>query len=80
MTLFEKLKSMIEIGYEVSFRREAFQFIISISTDVPGGKIIDESQMPIYDHFTEDRIIDCIKFQEIRIDETIIQIKLTNPL
>lgn len=76
MTLFEKLHDLICIGYEVSFKREIFQFIISIKTVHNNEEIIDESQMPLQDHFTENRIIDCINFQVNRIDEKIENIKL----
>jgi len=78
MTLFEKLQDTVSMGYGISFKRDGVHFIISISTDSQGEIINDESCMPIRDHFTEKRIVECIDFQMARIDEKINEIKTNN--
>lgn len=53
MTLFEKLKDLVELGYRVKLYREGMHFVVSLKRK----KVDRESWLPISDHFTEEKII-----------------------
>lgn len=61
MTLFEKLKDIIGLGWQVKFSSFGFQFIVIVSKiDDDENIYVKESHLPLQDHFTESRIINCI--------------------
>ncbi len=78
MTLFEKINDLMYEGYSIEFKKEWFNFHIVIRhLDLVNGKNIkDESSMPLQDHFTENRILECIYFQVGRIQREIENEKL----
>ena len=55
MTLFEKVRDLIELGYSVQLTPYSLQFIVKLSKD----NIERESWLPLSDHFTENRIVAC---------------------
>lgn len=72
MTLFEKLKDIIGLGWDVKFSSFAFQFQITVEKDMANGKIFKkESSLPLLDHFYEARIIDCIDWSITEIEKEI---------
>jgi hypothetical protein len=76
MTLFEKLQQLIDFGYEVNFKREINQLLISVEReDVIGNIFIRESCLPLSDHFYESRVVDCIDYMVNEINE---KLALTN--
>lgn len=75
MTLFEKLKDIIGLGWEVKFSSFAFQFEITVERETVDGKRFNkQSQMPLSDHFYEERIIDCINWSISEIEKEINQL------
>lgn len=62
MTLFLKLKDIIGLGYTVKFSSFAFQFDITVGSEIDGEIIERNSTLPLQDHFYEARIIDCIEW------------------
>lgn len=72
MTLFEKLKDIIGLGWEVKFSSFAFQFEITVEKETVDGKIFKrQSSLPLQDHFYESRIIDCIEWSIYEIEKEI---------
>lgn len=60
MTLFEKLKDIIGLGYVVKFSSVGFQFQVIIEIEIDGLIVSKESWLPLQDHFYEKKIVDCI--------------------
>jgi len=73
MTLFEKVNELLNYGYSVEFYTEWFNFHIVVrKRDLVDGKVIkDESCMPLQDHFTEEKVTNCIDYQVERIKKEI---------
>lgn len=72
MTLFEKLKEIIGLGWEVKFSSFAFQFEITVEREIfTGQRFIKKSALPLSDHFYEKRIIDCIDWSISEIEREI---------
>lgn len=70
MTLFEKLKDIIGLGWEVKFSSFAFQFEITVEKEnVKGERLVRKSSLPLQDHFYEARIIDCIDWSIAEIEK-----------
>lgn len=70
MTLFQKLESLIPLGYEVSFSHEPMHLVITISKSVNGfGKSV-VSWLPQSDHFTEAKILQHIELMEADIQKS----------
>lgn len=60
MTLFEKLKDIIGLGYVVKFSSFGFQFQVIVEREIDGIIVSKESWLPLQDHFYEKKIVDCI--------------------
>ena len=58
MTLLKTIENLVQMGYNVSFNSEGFQFSIILTH----REEKEESWMPISDHFYESRIVDCLDF------------------
>ena len=72
MTLFEKLKEIIGLGWSVKFSSFAFQFEVTIEKENINGKIFTKvSSLPLQDHFYEKRIINCIDWSISEIEKEI---------
>lgn len=72
MTLFEKLKDIIGLGWEVKFSSFVFQFEITVEKEtVDGKRFKKQSSLPLQDHFYEKRIIDCIEWSITEIEKQI---------
>lgn len=70
MTLFEKLKDIIGLGWSVKFSSFAFQFEITVEKEMIDGKEYSrKSSLPLQDHFYEKRIIDCIDWSIAEIEK-----------
>lgn len=69
MTLFEKLKDITGLGWQVKFSSFAFQFYITVSKEIDGKLISRESALPLIDHFYESKIIDCINWSIKEIEK-----------
>lgn len=66
MTLFQAVQQAVEGGYRISFERELTQLVITVykhySSNYRDGVIKSKQQyLPMEDHFTEDRLVGCIK-------------------
>jgi hypothetical protein len=73
MTLFEKLKDIIGLGWEVKFSSFAFQFEITVERETVDGKRFKrQTSLSLLDHFYEKRIIDCIEWSIAAIDKEIL--------
>lgn len=72
MTLFEQLKDIIPLGYNVTFSHEAFNLSIRLGKDNDKKNIYRTSWLPLSDHFYEKKVVDCIEFMinEIRKEIT----------
>jgi len=72
MTIFEKLKDIIGLGWMVKFSSFAFQFEITVEREMVDGKVFSrQSSLPLQDHFYEERIIDCIDWSISEIEKEI---------
>lgn len=70
MTLFEKLKDIIGLGWKVKFSSFAFHFEIDLELETFEGKVfVRKSSLPLQDHFCEERIIDCINWSISEINK-----------
>ena len=70
MTLFEKLQELISYGYEINFKREINQLLITVECeDRIGNFFIRDSCLPLHDHFYESKVVDCIDYIVKEIDE-----------
>jgi len=76
MTLFEKLKDIIGLGWEVKFSSFAFQFEITVEREtIDGKRYTRSSSLPLSDHFYEARIIDCIEWSISEIEKSLVSRK-----
>ena len=72
MTLFDKLESLIGLGWSVEFSSFMNQFKITVKrTDIKDNEYQRESSLPLRDHFYESRIIECIDWSIEEIEEEI---------
>lgn len=72
MTLFEKIKDIIGLGWEVKFSSFVFQFEIEVRKEENDGNIFSrKSSLPLQDHFYEERIIHCIDWSISEIEKDI---------
>ena len=70
MTLFEKLKDIIGLGWQVKFSSFGAQFIVIVSKiDDDENIFVKESHLPLQDHFTESKIINCIEWSISEIEK-----------
>lgn len=73
MTLFEKLRDIIGLGWEVKFSSFAFQFEITVERETVDGKRFKrKSSLPLQDHFYEAKIIHCIDWSVAEIEKEIL--------
>ena len=74
MTLFEKLESIMGLGWKVKFYSFGFQFYIEVSREIvlDGEEIKRTSAMPLNDHFHESRIVECIDWSIEEINKEIV--------
>lgn len=64
-TLIEVLEQTVSLGREVVFSREVNQLKITVQE-----KDRTNTQfLPLHDHFTEFKVVECIKFQNTKIQE-----------
>lgn len=74
MTLFEKLKDIMGLGWSVKFSSFAFQFQILVEMESFDGKVFKrESSLPLQDHFNENRIVSYIDWSIKEIEKEINQ-------
>lgn len=72
MTLFEKIKDIIGLGWEVKFSSFALHFEITVEREILDGKRFKkQSSLPLQDHFCEARIINCIDWSIAEIEKEI---------
>lgn len=72
MTLFEKLESLISLGYTVKFSSFIFQLEITVTRKDRDDKEYKRvSNLPLSDHFYESRVIDCIDWSMDEIEKEI---------
>lgn len=66
MTLFEKLKEIINDGFAISMAKDLNQVVIRVyyAVDNPGKLETHQKQsvLPLFDHFYESKIVDCIDY------------------
>lgn len=69
MALTEIIKDCIHLGMSVKFSLEINNLSIKLETD----SIKKESWLPLFDHCYEAKIIDCIKYMQIKLIEELEQ-------
>jgi hypothetical protein len=70
MTLFQKIKDIMGLGWTVKFSSFAFQFQILVERQILDGKTFRrESSLPLQDRFNESRIVDCIDWSIKEIEK-----------
>ena len=62
MSLFNKLKEIVNDGYAISFNSELFQLKIKVQKVIYEQGHTKESWLPLNDHFYEEKIVDCIDY------------------
>lgn len=71
MNLFEKLKEVVPMGFEVKFSNEALHLHI----DVTHREETKTQVLPVHDHFTEKRVVGCIDLMVDKFHDEMIQKK-----
>lgn len=72
ITLFLKVKELLELGYNIQFARKINQFQIII-TKLHRNKLLVENQMmPIEDHFVESRVLEFIHYMEDKLNQNML--------
>jgi hypothetical protein len=72
MTLFEKIKDVVSMGYDVKFSRDG----LHLQIDVIHRNETKTQVLPVSDHFTEDRLVGCIDLlvEKFELDKLSLQI------
>lgn len=64
MTLTQKLEDAISLGWSVTFKRNILNLQIQVNKENEKGEIANVviQELPMVDHFYEERIVGCIDF------------------
>lgn len=67
--LLAEIENTIYLGRRIRFEKVCGSLIIEIEENPDKGGKIDQNRLPLNNsHFNEERISDCIKFQNQRLD------------
>ena len=72
LTLFLKVKELIELGYNIQFARNINMYQVIITKLYKEKLLVENQIMPIADHFIESKLLECIYFMEDKLNQKIL--------
>lgn len=69
MGLLKTIEDTVLLGREVSFKAEMLNLKINVREVNGKQKLAIDQMLPLQDHFTESKLVECIKFMNNKLNE-----------
>lgn len=69
MNLLQSIQDTVLLGREISFKAEMLNLRISVTEKTGKQRLSIDQMLPLQDHFTELKLVECIKFMNNKLNE-----------